>query len=208
MDLLTIAVIVFCAWYYSRRGFAMSIMGMLQWFLSISVGLLCCKGLTGLLRIAFGVRLNAHFKAALNSSEATKEVLDYVAKVFNGWVGSEGEYITETSASDITTAVLSCFAFLLILALIRYVCSQFTKIFRRHEVNGFLGFVDLLSGLVCGTVYGFFYVLLLFVALLPLMALLPTGLTHGIYASLENSFFSGELFRNNMIAGFIHNIFI
>ena len=44
--------------------------------------------------------------------------------------------------------------------------------------------------------------------LLPLMALLPTGLTHGIYASLENSFFSGELFRNNMIAGFIHNIFI
>ena len=208
MDLLTIAILVFCAWYYSRKGFAMSIMGMLQWFLAISVALLCCGGLTGILKIACGAALNARFKAALAGPEAAKEVLDYVAKVFNGWVGTEGEYITETSASDITNAVLGCLAFLVILGLIRYVCSQFTKIFRRHEVTGFLGFIDLLAGLTCGIVYAFFYVLLLFVALLPLMALLPTGLTHGIYASLENSFFSGELFRNNMIVGFIHNIFI
>ncbi len=208
MDLLTIAVVVFCAWYYSRRGFAMSIMGMLQWFLSMSVALLCCGGLTGILRLACGASLRAHFRAAMDGSKAANEVLSYIPKVFNGWVGSEGEYVTEPTAGDVTTAVLGCVAFLLILALIRYLCSQFTKIFRRHEVSGFLGFMDLLSGIALGTVYGFFYVLLLFVALMPLMALMPTFLSHAIYASLESSFFSGELFQNNFLAGLIHNIFI
>ena len=207
-DLLVCAIVIAAAVLYSRRGFAMSVMSILQWFLSLTIGLLLCDELVRLLRfIGIGKLLTAHFSKLLKD-DSLLTVVQFIPQVFNGWLSGSSEVITETHAQNVTTAVLACFAYLVILIVSRVLCHRFVLLFHRHETEGLVSFVDMLAGIVCGTCLGIFYVFVFFLILLLVIACFPGSLGQLIYDSLSNSFFSGDLFKNNPLMGLIHNLFI
>ncbi len=207
-DLICIAIIIASAVWYGRRGFAVSIMSLLQWFVTIVTSLFFCDDLSGFLS---GTRLNdsinSYFKEKFSEGISENPVARTLPEVFNGWVDSNSDYVTEIAAKDLTQVVMVVMSFFMLVIIIKVLCWLFTRLFSREHNKGFIGLIDMILGSGFGIILGFLYVLLFCTFLLPLMGFLPEGASEGIIETMKHSFFSGSLFDNNFIIKLMRGLF-
>lgn len=209
IDIACGVVILLAALHYSRRGFATSILYMLQWFLCLVVGLLFCDNITRLLvnHTGVGAWMDSIFQSKLDGSDAAVSQVGSVYDVFQGYTSSDIQIVTDPGASDLTQIVLAIFSFVAILAVLKVALWLFCRIFPKEKYDGMAGFLDHLSGVVFGTAMGFLYILILLTFLLALMAVVPSGTATAISNSLENSYVTGSMYQSNPFLLLIRNLF-
>ncbi|MDY2990335.1 MAG: CvpA family protein [Hornefia butyriciproducens] len=209
MDIAAGIIIVLSAVFYCRRGFAASVINMLQWFLCIVVGLLLCDNATRLLtgHTGAGNFLNGVFEKKLASTGSPHTQAQSVYDVFHGYISSNSQMVSNPGASDITQIVLAILSFFVIIAAVKLLLWLFCKIFPKESYDGIRRFFDRLTGIVCGTGMGVIYVLLALTMLLALMAALPSGIASALSGTLDSSFVTGSLYTNNPLLPLLRNLF-
>lgn len=137
MDIAAGIIIVLSAVFYCRRGFAASVINMLQWFLCIVVGLLFCDNATRLLtgHTGAGNFLNGVFEKKLASTGSPHTQAQSVYDVFHGYISSNSQMVSNPGASDITQIVLAILSFFVIIAAVKLLLWLFAKSSRRKAMT-------------------------------------------------------------------------
>jgi ABC-type bacteriocin/lantibiotic exporter with double-glycine peptidase domain len=209
MDIITCCIVIATAVFYMRKGFALTVVSILQWFVCIVVGLLFCGRLKDLVvdKTPIDEALNSFFAKRFETSVTDTSAFQSVPKLFDSWMKDATVYISNTTAQGITSVVLSILCFLAIVIAIRIICWLFARLFSKKHHKGVIGFFDGLAGLALGVVMGFFFVLVVFALLVPVLSLLPASISAMINHSFDTSYFSGQIYDNNFLLELLKNLF-
>ena len=207
-DIICLLIILASAIWYGWKGFAVSIMSMLQWFVTIVTSLFFCDNLSKYLSgTSLKGSLNSYFKEKFGEGLSDNPVARTLPEVFNGWVNKNTDYVTEIAAEDLTRVVLIIMSFFILVVLVKVLCWLFTRLFSKEHNSGFFGLIDKILGCGLGIVLGFLYVLLFCTLLLPMLEFFSEDMSQSIMHSMERSFFSGSLFDNNFLIKLMRGLF-
>jgi uncharacterized membrane protein required for colicin V production len=209
MDIVTCCIVIFVAVVYARRGFAIAIMNILQWFLCIVLGLLFCSRLKELVvdKTTLDESMEKFFSNRLSDSITDTSVFKAMPKLFDSWMKDTADYVSGTTAAGITSIILSIVCFIVIVIAVKLVCWMFKKLLSKKHHKGVIGFVDGFFGMVLGLFMGFFFVLVIFAIMVPVLGLLPASASEYITHSFETSYFSGEIYDHNFLLELVKNLF-
>ncbi|WP_303857854.1 CvpA family protein [Aminicella lysinilytica] len=209
MDIVTCCIVIAAAVFYMRKGFAIAVIGIMQWFVCIVVGLLFCGKLKDLLvaNTSLDETLKAFFAKRLENSVTDTASYQSMPKLFDDWMKDATVYLSNTTSEGITSIILSVGCFLVIVIAIRLLCWLFARLVSKKHHKGVVGFVDGLAGMVLGVFLGFFFVLIIFAIMVPVLGLLPQGISSFINHSFDTSYFSGQIYDHNFILELVKNLF-
>jgi uncharacterized membrane protein required for colicin V production len=209
MDIVTCCIVALAAIIYARRGFAIAIMSILQWFLCIVVGLLFCSRFKDLIvdKTTLDESMDKFFAGRMSDSITDTSVFRSMPKLFDSWMKDTTDYVANTTAAGITSIILTIASFIIIVIAVKLVCWLFKKLLSKKHHKGVIGFVDGFFGLILGIFMGFFFVLVIFAVMVPVLGLLPSGASEFINHSFDTSYFSGEIYDHNFLLELVKNLF-
>ncbi|GEM_PF-1388289 len=209
MDIVTCCIVAFAAILYARRGFAIAIMSILQWFLCIVLGLLFCSRLKDLIvdKTTLDESMDKFFAGRMSESITDTSAFKAMPKIFDSWMKDTTDYVAGTTAAGITSIILTISCFIIIVIAVKLVCWLFKKLLSKKHHKGVIGFVDGFFGLILGIFMGFFFVLVIFAILVPVLGILPASASGFITHSFDTSYFSGDIYDHNFLLELVKNLF-
>ena len=210
MDILTAAIVIISAFWYARKGFAMSVMTSLQWLVGITVALMFCDDMADFIakKTSTGLSLNLFFQQKVQNGLEESPAIQQIPEVFHGWVQGATDYIADVTADSLTTIVLTVLSFIAMILAVKIIAWLFCRIFSREHHKGIIGLIDSALGLAIGTFLGAFYVMLLMALLTAVMGFLPENISGAILNSLQHSYFAGDLYEGNILFTLLRNLFL
>ena len=116
-------------------------------------------------------------------------------------------FIAETAA-DINHVAWIVLSFVLIIIVIRIVLGLLVNMVKSsRDKEGFTGTVDWILGLIIGMVIGLFTVFLFLALLFPVASIVAPGHSQEIMLWFDGSFFSQDLYDNNLLLLIFTGIF-
>ena len=208
MDIIAGAIIIVSALVYARKGFALSVISVLQWFVGCMAGLLFCHDIGIYLagKTSFGQSLYAKYDLMIQEGIENYPAIESIPKHFYGWVQDDAEYITDISPDMISSIVLTILAFVIITLVIRLLFILYSRFFIREHHHGIVAYIDTVCGVILGTLMGFFFIFLLFAFLYAWVGLTSPEQGMKILSTADSSSFSGDLFLNNPFIRLIRQI--
>ena len=160
MDILVCVVIVASAALGAHKGFALTIISFMQWFVCLILGIILCGPVRTL--IYDHTTMDDFFQEAiatrLSASVTDSPTYNSIPDLFSGWVQDGTNSLIATTAAEITSVILTVISFVLIILGIRLVCYIIVHGFSKKHHKGFIGFADGLGGFAVGLVRGIIYV--------------------------------------------------
>ena len=209
MDGITCAIVLITAILYARKGFAMTIISILEWFVCIAAGLIFCGNVKSFImdNTSIDEGLTNLFANKLTDSISDTAAVKAMPRIFTSWMQDASQYIATTTATGLTSIVLSIASFIIIVLVIKLVCWLIVRLVSRKHNHGVVGFVDGCFGFIAGIGLGVLYVLIAFAILVPIMGLLPDSISGFITSSFDASYFSGKMYDHNPLLELIKNLF-
>lgn len=206
IDVIAVIVIALAAVKYSRRGFIVSLISLIQWCAGLILGFF----LSG--NLAYYLTNNTSMDERIQKfiMEAFPTELSSIASGTKTIFGSfsEAENLTaKAAASRITSGIMNVIAFIIIILIIAIIASILKAALKPDHGRGFIGKTDMFAGLLVGIGLGIFYVLVLLAILKPVMEILPSTPENWITEQLSNSFFTGFLYQENPLISMIKQLF-
>lgn len=209
MDCITCAIVLLTAILCARKGFALTIMSILQWFVCIVVGLLFCTKVKSFIcsNTSIDDSLKSFFSEKFANSITNTSAFNAMPKLFDSWMKDASDYVASETASGVTSIILTIASFILIVIAIKLICWLITRLISKKHHDGVVGFVDGFFGFIFGAGLGIIYVLIIFAILVPVLGLLPSSVSGFITNSLDTSYFSGQLYDHNFLLELVKNLF-
>lgn len=195
--------------FYYKKGFAYSILNILQWFFAIVMSLLLCDNLYRFIvkNTGLGNSLCKTFDSKINSGGTQGQQMQVVFDSFHRLSEKDSAIVSNPNSEDIALIVISIFMFFIILIAVKLLMWKLCKLFPKERFDGFLGFINQLSAIPFGVIFAFLYILLFLTFLTAIIPLIPASGFKVIEGIFGNSIFIGSLFNNNFLLLLIGNLF-
>lgn len=208
LDIITIAIIILAAIFGYRRGFVHTLIHTVGWVGAVVLAYLMtpaaaayARGNTGLYDWLYAI-VEKKFDISLEAIEiTTKSMPDSIAPSIDQYSTDIIGGIAEQFTAIFGTVMVFVFLFFLIKLLLWLILRLFSK----DYTDGFANFADGLLGMLLGFLRGFILVLVLLAALLPLINIMPTGITEVLSSQLSHSHIAGYLYNENFLLMLIQN---
>lgn len=113
------------------------------------------------------------------------------------------ETMSHSVADKITDLIMSIIAFLLIVLAAKLFCGIITILMSKKYRGGAIGFLDGFGGFCFGLVRGGIIILLIFAALVPIVALASAENSNLIIEQLGTSKFAESIYQNNILINYL-----
>lgn len=113
------------------------------------------------------------------------------------------ETMSHSVADKITDLIMSIIAFLLIVLAAKMFCGIITILMSKKYRGGAIGFLDGFGGFCFGLVRGGIIILLIFAALVPVVALATPENSNLIIEQLGTSKFAESIYQNNILINYL-----
>lgn len=201
MDALVLIIFVFSIFLFMRRGLALSLARMLRGVIAVALAWIFCDDLAAILLKIPSIHDFAVGKISQGLSVRWENSAIYEAlpTLFTSDSGSFTDTLITEGSTKLAWLFLTIISFVLILLGIRLIADILVGSLSHKKQDGLVGFSDKLLGLILGIVVGIFNVLLFLALLLPLVGLFIPSLSQYLPGWFDNSFFSKDIYDNNLL---------
>lgn len=209
MDVITVLLLLLSTISGARKGFAMTVMSFMQWFVCIVLGMIFCDRAKTLLmeETAIDDFINAqilkHIETTIEESSSYRALPD----LFSSMVNDTADGFAYGTASTVTSVIMTTVAFLAVVLSVKAIGFVFAHLFSRKYNDGITGFFDGFLGFLFGIGRGCLLILLFYVVLVPVLGIIWPDFSDLISASIEDSYIAKLLYDNNMLLILVRDFF-
>lgn len=209
IDIIALGVIVLSTVLGARKGFALTVVSFMQWFVCVILGFILCGTAKSFLMdytelddtIHDGVL--SHIQSAVSESSTSLALPD----LFHDWIDDGAAILAEDTAASITSSLMTVIGFLSVVFIIKVICFGLTRLFSRRYNDGITGFLDGFFGFLFGIARGLILLLLGFAVLVPVLSLVSPDLSESAVNAMENSYAASILYDDNMLLILVRDFF-
>lgn len=200
-DILVILIILLSTYFGAKKGFSLTVVSFMQWFVCLILGVFFCGKVRGILEDYTELDNNilGALKAQMQETAQGSSAYEALPDLFGGWLGETAETVGADLAASITGVLMTIVAFLTIVFGIKLICFLFSRMFSKKHRGGAIGFFDGFLGFLFGAVRGFLLVFLFFTILVPVLSLFLPDVSAVILTSLDESRLSHYLYEENIL---------
>ena len=209
IDIIALGIIVLSTALGARRGFALTVVSFMQWFVCVILGFILCGTAKSFLMdytelddiIHNGIL--SHIQTTVNESSAYLALPD----LFHDWIDDGTAALAEDTAASITSSLMTVIGFLSVVFLIKLICFGLVRLLSRRYNEGITGFLDGFLGFLFGIARGLILLLLGFAVLVPVLSLMVPDLSETISKAMESSYAANILYDDNMLLILVRDFF-
>lgn len=209
MDILVCLVILVSAVFGARKGFALTLVSFLQWFVCLILAVIF-NGKVKELAYTYtqmDEHISKYFMDSMSDSVQNSGAYQAVPDLFGDWVQYGSTEAISAAAEQITSVIMTVLSFLAIVFLIKLISLMFTRLLSKKYHHGFIAFLDGVGGFIFGIARGAVYVLIGLAVLIPVLSFIWPDVAAPIFESLDNSRISGQLYDNNILLVAVRDLF-
>lgn len=209
IDIIVCLMVIISAVFGARKGFALTLISFIQWFVCIILAVLLNSYVKELVYkyTSIDETISGYFVKSMSGSVQGSSLYQAIPDLFSGWVRYSSDQAILTIADEITSVVMTVLSFLAIIFLIKLICLLFSRLLSKKYHKGFLGFLDGCGGFLLGTVRGAVYVLIGMTVLIPVLSFIWPDVANFVIKSMDSSEISGLLYDNNVLLIAVRDIF-
>lgn len=209
MDIITVLILLLSMIFGARKGFAMTVISFMQWFVCIVLGMIFCDRAAALIieRTTIDDFINEQI---LKHIETTiEESSPYLAMpdLFSSQINNSADGFIYGTAGSITSVIMTVLGFFAVILSIKIVGFLITLIFSRRYNDGITGFIDGFFGFLFGIGRGLLLILLFYAFLVPLLGIMWPALAELIVSAIDDSYVAKLLYDNNMLLILVRDFF-
>ncbi|MEE0742294.1 MAG: CvpA family protein [Emergencia sp.] len=200
-DIVVIVIILASTILGAKKGFSLTVISFMQWFVCLILGVLFCSPVKGFyidyttLDESILSAMEEQFEGAAANSSAYQAMPD----LFSGWLGDVTGAMSHELAASVTSILLTIISFLTIVIGIKVVCFLLSHLLSKKHNDGIVGFFDGFMGFIFGAVRGLLLVFLFFTILVPLLSLVLPDFSAAILTSMDQSRLAHYLYEENIL---------
>ncbi|MBP3758769.1 MAG: CvpA family protein [Firmicutes bacterium] len=209
MDIAVILIFALTIFFTMRKGFVSTIAGFLKGIASVAAAYFLAGPLGKFIEgTSVGAATEFRISEQLSSRLGSSEAYNSLPGIFREGVDSISSGFIAETAADINHVAWIVLSFVLIIIVIRIVLGLLVNMVKSsRDKEGFTGTVDWILGLIIGVVIGLFTVFLFLALLFPVASIVAPGHSQEIMLWFDGSFFSQDLYDNNLLLLIFTGIF-
>jgi uncharacterized membrane protein required for colicin V production len=209
MDIAIGLIILFSMIAGARRGFAMTLINCMHWFLSLILAYVFCDDVKAYIidNTTLDDTINQIMVNSMNSNFSGNTLYMSIPTLFENQLKSMADGFLYKTASSMTDLLITILSFLVILIGIKIACFLLSRLFSKKYNQGLVGFFDGLIGLLLGFVRGTILAFIFLAFLVPFITLIYPELAPVIMEYLDQSYIAGILYENNILLVIVNGIF-
>lgn len=210
MDMITIAILLASTVLGARKGFALTMVSFMQWFVCIICGFIFCGRMKDLLMDyteldeSIAAMIKDHIQTTIEESSTYHALPD----LFGGFMESQAETAAGSTAEAITSSLLTVIAFLAVVFGIKIIAFAIVRLFSRRYNEGLTGVVDGFLGFLFGIARGLILILVFYALLVPVLSLLWPGLSEAITGAIDDAYLAKLLYDENVLLILVRDLFV
>ena len=209
MDIAIGLIILFSMIAGARRGFAMTLINCMHWFLSLILAYVFCDDVKAYIidNTTLDDTINQIMVNSMNSNFSGNTLYMSIPTLFENQLKSMADGFLYKTASSMTDLLITILSFLVILIGIKIACFLLSRLFSKKYNQGLVGFFDGLIGLLLGFVRGTILVFIFLAFLVPFITLFYPELAPVIMEYLDQSYIAGILYEHNILLVIVNGMF-
>lgn len=209
MDILAAAILLFSLIRGAQKGFTQTLLSFVQWFACILAGFFLCASAKEYIihHTNLDEAINSYILDQISTTIEESTPYTSMPDLFSEWINDEGGNFVYGTSASLTNVILTVLAFIAVIIVIKLVCGLFAMIFSKKHNDGIIGFLDGFVGFLFGAVRGVLLVFLAFAMLVPLLSLMPSGLSEPIKLAMDQSYAASFLYDDNLLLILIRDLF-
>lgn len=209
MDIAVILIFALTIFLTMRKGFVSTVAGFLKGIASVVVAYFLAGPLGSFIEgTSVGAATEFRISEEISQKITSSEAYDLLPGIFKEDADSLSSGFVASTASEINHIAWVVLSFVLIIIVIRIVLGLLVNMVRSsRDKEGFTGTVDWFLGLIIGIVIGLFVIFLFLALLFPVASIVAPGSSGDIMLWFDGSFFSQDLYDNNLLLLIFRSIF-
>ncbi len=209
MDIILLGIILLSTILGARKGFAMTVVSFMQWFVCVICGFIFCDKVKNLLMdyTETDDYINAAVMDRIQTTIEESSTYRALPDLFSGWINHGTEDFSYGTAAAITDTLMAVIAFLVIVFGIKAAGFIIVHFLSRRYNDGVTGFVDGFLGFLFGIARGLILALLFFAVLVPVLGILLPDLSDAIIKSVDNSRLACIFYDGNVLLVLLRDFF-
>ena len=201
MDIIVVVIVLLSTIWGARRGFVLTVISFMQWFVCLICGFVFCTWMKGFLidNTTIDDSINKYLLEQMGGSISDNGTYQVLPDLFSKSVSEATDQFVYGASASLTSVLLTVISFLIIVFGIKIVGFSMARIFSRKYHDGAVGFVDGFLGFVFGLIRGALLVFLFFALLVPVLGLVMPESAETIVKAMETSNIAGYLYNYNFL---------
>lgn len=209
MDLAVIIIFALTIFLTVRKGFVSTVAGFLKGIVSVVAAYFLAGPLGRAIEgTPVGEATEYRISDLLSSRLESSEIYSTIPGIFRDGADSLSSGFIARSAAEINHLAWIVLSFILVLLVIRIVLGILVNSVKSsRDKGGFTGTLDWILGLAIGVIIGLFVIFLFLALLFPVASIVAPGHAQDIMSWFDGSFFSQDLYDNNLLLLIFSSIF-
>ncbi|MEF9921367.1 MAG: CvpA family protein [Anaerovoracaceae bacterium] len=209
MDVIVGVIILLSMFFGVKKGFALTLINCMQWFLSVIVAFLFYGRFQDLLvdKTHIDEVINEKIVTTISGSVTESPTYQSIPHLFSDTLNEISDTFMYRTATTMTDILLSIIAFLLIIIGIKIACFLISRLFSKKYNDGIVGFFDGAFGLGLGLVRGVLLVLIFFAFLVPILGIIFPEFSTFFLDSFETSYIAEMIYNDNILLILMDSLF-
>ena len=214
MDILVGLILVGAMVHGLRKGFIHTFIHTIGWVLALVLAYIATPVVKRLIMgetTVYDTMKDGFAKRFSESLPSAQTSFDSLPANIGDAIGEKITQLTDTiveqAAASFAGLAFTLMVFVGLVILIKIVLWLVLRLLSKDYNDGFMNFFDGLFGLIFGLLKGLLMAFIFLAALLPIVNLVSPEYTDFVVSSLDNSYFSKDLYDNNFIVLILQSFF-
>lgn len=201
LDIIVVAIMLLSTIWGARKGFVLTVISFMQWFVCLIAGFVFCTMMKGFLidNTTIDDSINQYLLEQMGGSITDTSTYQALPDLFSKPVSEATDQFVYGASASITSVLLTVISFLIIVFGMKIIAFLMARIFSRKYHDGAVGFVDGFLGFVFGLIRGALLVFLFFALLVPILGLIMPESAEAIIKAMETSNIADYLYNDNFL---------
>ena len=189
LDIIISVIVILAMVFGFRSGFIYTFMHMIGWIAAIVLSFVWNSRAKEFLNANTGIYDSIYSSIAERVTDAAS---------LNRLTAALPNLFTEIAARSVSDFLFNVLSFLIVLLLVKLVFFLLLTLLSKKYNDGMRGIFDGILGLVVGFVKGICIVFVLLAVMIPVLGLIDSDFVDTTRSWLDNSYFAGTLYDNNI----------